>query len=93
MSSCRAPACARRCRWPARPGARLLEAVPIAPLAPGVPLAVSALSYAGELTVSVTSPSSVPDLDELVSGIAAGFDTLARLARSGRRDRSAPPAV
>ena len=39
-------------------GARLLEAVPVAPLVPHVPVGVAALSYAGQLAVSVNSDAA-----------------------------------
>jgi diacylglycerol O-acyltransferase / wax synthase len=56
--------------------ARLLAAVPVAPLVAGVPVAVAALSYAGELAISVQVDGGVADLDVLAAGIAAGLDGL-----------------
>jgi diacylglycerol O-acyltransferase / wax synthase len=67
-------------------GARLLAAVPIAPLGSLVPLSVAALSYAGELTVSVNADAAVTDLDCLVEGTTRAFAELAEL--SGSRARS-----
>jgi diacylglycerol O-acyltransferase len=61
-------------------GARLLTATPIAPLVPLVPLSVAALSYAGELAVSINADAAVTDLDVLVDGTARGFAELADLA-------------
>jgi diacylglycerol O-acyltransferase / wax synthase len=56
-------------------GARLLEAVPVAPLVQHVGLGVAALSYAGELAVSVHADGTVTDLDQLAEGISAAFAT------------------
>jgi diacylglycerol O-acyltransferase / wax synthase len=64
-------------------GARLLEAVPIAPLVPHVPLAVAALSYAGELVVSVQSDDRVTDVGVLADGVAGSLTGLRELARAG----------
>ena len=57
-------------------GARLHTAVPIAPLVAGVPLAVAALSYAGELAISIQVDGAVDDLEVLASGISEGRDRL-----------------
>ena len=54
-------------------GARLLEAVPVAPLVQHVGLCVAALSYAGELAMSVQADGSVTDLELLAGGMAADF--------------------
>jgi WS/DGAT/MGAT family acyltransferase len=54
-------------------GARMLEAVPVAPLVQHVGLGVAALSYAGELAVSVHADGSVTDLEVLAEGMAADF--------------------
>jgi diacylglycerol O-acyltransferase / wax synthase len=54
-------------------GARMLEAVPVAPLVQHVGLGVAALSYAGELAVSVHADGSVADLELLANGMAADF--------------------
>jgi hypothetical protein len=62
-------------------GARMREAVPIAPLVPQVPLAVAALSYAGQLTVSIDADASFTDLSVLADGTARAFTELAELAR------------
>jgi hypothetical protein len=55
--------------------------VPIAPLVAGVPLAVAALSYAGELVISIQVDDALADLDTLAAGVA---DHLDRLTASGR---------
>jgi WS/DGAT/MGAT family acyltransferase len=57
-------------------GARLQTAVPIAPLVAGVPLAVAALSYAGDLVVSLQVDGAVADLDLLATGVAEQLDRL-----------------
>ena len=57
-------------------GARLLEAVPVAPLVQDVGLGVAALSYAGELVVSVHADGSVSDLDVLAAGMSESFSRL-----------------
>jgi WS/DGAT/MGAT family acyltransferase len=55
-------------------GARLLEAMPIAPLVQHVGLDVAALSYAGDLAVSVQADGSVTDLQVLADGMTRSFD-------------------
>ncbi|TWF82261.1 diacylglycerol O-acyltransferase [Pseudonocardia hierapolitana] len=50
-------------------GARLLEALPVAPLAADIPVAIAALSYAGTLTVAVNANAGVSDIDVLAEGI------------------------
>lgn len=64
-------------------GARLLSAVPIAPLSPLVPLSAAALSYAGELTVSVNADGTATGLDVVARGIERGFSELLERARTG----------
>ena len=54
-------------------GARLLEAVPVAPLVQHVGLGVAALSYAGDLAVSVHADGSVADLQALADGMTTDF--------------------
>ena len=66
-------------------GARLLEAVPVAPLVQHVGLGVAALSYAGELAVSVHADGAVTDLELLADGIAADFAAF-RAAAAVRAD-------
>jgi diacylglycerol O-acyltransferase len=61
-------------------GARLVAAAPIAPLSPGVPLSVAALSYTGEVTVSVNADAAVSDLELLTEGMARGFAVVRDLA-------------
>jgi WS/DGAT/MGAT family acyltransferase len=54
-------------------GARMERAVPIAPLVPSVPLSVAALSYAGNLVVSVNADAAIGDLEIMASGISGAF--------------------
>ena len=65
---------------PTRPlwlaGARLLDAVPVAPLTADVPLGVAALSYGDILAVSINADAAVTDLDVLARGIERGFAEL-----------------
>jgi diacylglycerol O-acyltransferase / wax synthase len=62
-------------------GARLVRAVPVAPLVQGVPLGVAALSYDGTLAIAVNADAAVTDLDRFADGMRAEFDGLARAAR------------
>ncbi|MGY1631158.1 wax ester/triacylglycerol synthase domain-containing protein [Geodermatophilus sp. SYSU D01186] len=71
-------------------GARLVEAVPIAPLVPGVPIAVAALSHAGALAVSVDADGALGDLDVLADGTARALTGLTQRARTGARVPSLP---
>jgi diacylglycerol O-acyltransferase / wax synthase len=57
-------------------GARLRTAAPIAPLVAGVPVAVAALSYAGELVISIQADDAMVDLDTLARGLADDLDRL-----------------
>jgi hypothetical protein len=63
-------------------GARLRVAVPIAPLVAGVPLAVAALSYAGDLVVSFQTDGAVADLGVLAAGAAEDLDALIDAGRT-----------
>lgn len=69
-------------------GARLLEAVPVAPLVQHVGLGVAALSYAGDLAVSVHADGTVTDLPLLGAGIAASFERLREAAAEGARPQA-----
>jgi diacylglycerol O-acyltransferase len=57
-------------------GACLRTAAPIAPLVAGVPVAVAALSYAGELVVSIQTDDAMADLGTLARGVADHLDRL-----------------
>lgn len=63
-------------------GARLRSVVPIAPMSPLVPLSVAALSYAGELTVSINADAAASRLDVLAEGTARAFTELVERART-----------
>ena len=69
-------------------GARMLEAVPVAPLVQHVGLGVAALSYAGQLAVSVHADGSVADLQLLADGIAADLAAFRAAAPSPVADGS-----
>ncbi|MGY1701875.1 wax ester/triacylglycerol synthase domain-containing protein [Geodermatophilus sp. SYSU D00766] len=71
-------------------GARLLEAVPLAPLTGGVPLGIAALSYAGTLSVGINADGAVDDVDVLAAGLQRSSATLVEAARSGARLPAAP---
>ena len=64
-------------------GARLLEAVPIAPLVRGVPLGIAALSYAGSLHVCIDADAAIDDLDVLTGGIEHCVAVLLDAAATG----------
>jgi diacylglycerol O-acyltransferase / wax synthase len=55
-------------------GARLLQAVPLAPLVAGVRLSVTALSYDGQLALSLLVDDNLPDLPILAAGVRAAFE-------------------
>ncbi|WP_345382026.1 wax ester/triacylglycerol synthase domain-containing protein [Pseudonocardia yuanmonensis] len=61
-------------------GARLRAAAPIAPLSAGVPLTVAALSYAGEVVLTINASDSLTDLDLLTEATARGVAALRELA-------------
>jgi diacylglycerol O-acyltransferase / wax synthase len=66
-------------------GARLLQAVPLAPLVAGVRLSVTALSYDGQFAVSLLADDSTPDLPVLAAGVRGAFDSYVNaVARSTR---------
>jgi diacylglycerol O-acyltransferase len=65
-------------------GAQMLTAVPIAPLAPLVPLSVAALSYAGQLTITINTDGAVNDLDVLADGVRASIADLGTASRLPR---------
>ena len=57
-------------------GARMRDAVPVAPLTADVPLGVAALSYTGVLAISVNVDAAVTDVDVLARGIERGLAEL-----------------
>src|SRR6185437_13058465 len=52
-------------------GARLLEAVPLAPLVAGVRLSVTALSYDGQFVVTLLADDGIDELPVLAEGLRA----------------------
>jgi diacylglycerol O-acyltransferase / wax synthase len=70
-------------------GARMLAAVPVAPLVQHVGLGVAALSYAGELAVAVHTDGSVTDLDVMAEAMSGSF---ARYREAGTAAAAAPKA-
>ena len=54
-------------------GARLLEAVPLAPLVAGVRLSVTALSYDGQFAVSLLGDNNMVDMPVLAAGVRAAL--------------------
>jgi len=60
--------------------ARLVSAVPVAPLVRTVPLGVAALSYAGTLVVSVNADATLGDLTALTRGMQGFLDELTATA-------------
>jgi diacylglycerol O-acyltransferase / wax synthase len=56
-------------------GARLLQAVPLAPLVAGVRLSVTALSYDGQFAVFLLADNNMPDLPVLAAGARAAFES------------------
>jgi WS/DGAT/MGAT family acyltransferase len=64
-------------------GARMVRAVPVAPLVQGVPLGVAALSYAGRLHVAANADAGVTGLDRFTEGMRDEFAVLAAAARAG----------
>ncbi|CAB4540045.1 unannotated protein [freshwater metagenome] len=71
-------------------GREMLEYLPFVPLAQGVRTGVAILSYHGRIAFGVTADwDTVPDVDVLADGIAAGVhELLARSTPSTRRRRA-----
>jgi len=61
----------------------MLEAVPVAPLVPLVPISVAALSYGGSLAVAVNADAAVADLDLVAAGMQRSFSRYRELAALG----------
>jgi WS/DGAT/MGAT family acyltransferase len=58
-------------------GARLLEAVPMVPLAGNLTLGVAVLSYCGQVTLGITADTATcPDVDVFTRGVERSLDTL-----------------
>lgn len=62
-------------------GAGLHDVVPLAPLVAGVRLSVTALSYAGVLSVALLADEAITDFPAMAAGVRAGFETY--LSRAG----------
>jgi hypothetical protein len=65
--------------------ARLLEAVPLAPLVAGVRLSVTALSYDGQFVVSLLADNSMPDLPVLAAGVGVAFERYVKASGTSSR--------
>jgi hypothetical protein len=74
-------------------GARLLEAVPVPPLVQGVPLSVAALSYAGDLCVSVHADGALDELHLLAEGVARSLAAATALAAAGSTTQPHPSSA
>jgi WS/DGAT/MGAT family acyltransferase len=72
-------------------GARLVRAVPVAPLVQGVPIGVAALSYDGRLAIAVNVDAAVSDVDVFADAMRAEFDHLARAQRAASTRPVTPP--
>jgi diacylglycerol O-acyltransferase / wax synthase len=60
-------------------GARLLELFPMMPVMGNLTLVVAALSYAGQLNLTVVAdPDSCPDLEIFTQGVRTALDDLTR---------------
>jgi diacylglycerol O-acyltransferase / wax synthase len=55
-------------------GARLLQAVPLAPLVAGIRLSVTALSNDGQLAISLLGDNNMVDMPVLAAGVRAAFE-------------------
>jgi WS/DGAT/MGAT family acyltransferase len=65
-------------------GARMLESVPILPLAGNLPLSVAILSYDDQLSVGILAdPAACPDLDHFTDGVEHDLDRFISDAREG----------
>jgi diacylglycerol O-acyltransferase / wax synthase len=64
-------------------GARLLSALPVAPLTANVPLGIAALSYGGTLFIGVNADAAVTDAQVLGDAMEREFGILATAAASG----------
>jgi diacylglycerol O-acyltransferase len=71
-------------------GARLLEAVPLAPLVAGVRLSVTALSYDGQFAVSLLGDNNMVDMPVLAAGVRAAFEGYIKWAAGSLDDHQRP---
>ena len=67
-------------------GARVLEVFPVLPLIANVTIGVGALSYAGQLNITVVADrDAVPDLDTFIAAARSELQALFEPARAGSR--------
>jgi diacylglycerol O-acyltransferase / wax synthase len=66
--------------------ARLLQAVPLAPLVAGVRLSVTALSYDGQFAVSLLGDNHMVDMPVLAAGVRAAFEGYIKWAAGSSDD-------
>lgn len=74
-------------------GARLLQAVPVAPLTRVLPLSVAALSYTGTLFIGINADDAVEDIEKLATVMHRALAELTEAARTGVRLPAAGHAV
>jgi diacylglycerol O-acyltransferase len=55
-------------------GARLLDAIPVAPLVAGIRLSVTALSYDGILSIALLADQALTDLPTMAAGMRSALD-------------------
>jgi diacylglycerol O-acyltransferase len=55
-------------------GARLLEAIPLAPLAASMRLSVTALSYDGKLSIALLADQAITNLPAMAAGMHSALD-------------------
>ena len=72
-------------------GVRLETMIPLVPLAQGIGLAFTMLSYADTLTIGVTlDPALIRDGERIVECIGESFEELCAIARIEREERHGP---
>jgi hypothetical protein len=76
-------------------GARMLEAIPIVPLAENLSIGIAILSYNGQLTLGFNADRNLwPDIEVLTDGVRSNFDVYTHAALgapTALSGRSAPP--
>ncbi|HUC04607.1 MAG TPA: WS/DGAT domain-containing protein, partial [Acidimicrobiales bacterium] len=73
-------------------GAKMLEAIPVVPLAGNLTLGVAGLSYDGKFTVGLLAdPEACPDLDKFVHGMERSLEHLRRHGKERVDDRTDQP--
>jgi len=72
-------------------GARMLEAIPLVPLAGNLSVGVAALSYHGQLAIGILAdPHACPDVDVLARGVDRCFNELVHLVPRPEPARRVP---